>query len=96
MSLEKDLAEVQLMSKQIQLDLAKGELKWEDETTQFFIPVVLFHTNWEWLELIAENTLIEEDAEIVKYFLAQEQSLTEVNVGLLTEAVKENLRRMFV
>lgn len=95
MSLEKDLAEVQLMSKQIQLDLAKGELKWEDETTQFFIPVVLFHTNWEWLELIAENTLIEEDAEIVKNFLAQAQSLTEVNVGLLNEAVKEKLRRMF-
>ena len=95
MSLEQELHEVELMSKQIQLDLAKGELKWEDETTQFFLPVVLFHTNWEWLELIAENTLIEEDFKVVKNFLDQTKSLTEVNQELLNQAVQEKIRKLF-
>lgn len=95
MSLEKDMQEVALMSKGYKLALAKGEADWEDEEIQFFLPVVLFHTNWDWLEIVAGNTLIEEDAKIVKNFLAQTQSLTEINTDLLNQAVKEKIRKLF-
>lgn len=95
MSLEQDLHEVKLMSKEYQLALAKGEVDWENEEIQFFLPVVLFHTNWDWLEIVAENILIEEDFKVVKNFLEQSKSLTEVNTGLLNQAVEEKIRKLF-
>ena len=95
MSFEEDYTEMKYLSKAIQLDLAKGKLKWEDEKVQFFIPAVTFFTDWEWLELIAENTLIEEDAEIVKNFIQKAKSLSGVNAQQLDEAVKNKLKNLF-
>ena len=80
------------ISTKLQLDLLKGDVEWEDDVIQFFIPVILNFTNFEWLELIAEHNLIDEDEKVVKNFLAMVKSLAEVNAGRLDKACKEELR----
>lgn len=86
--------DIEMISKAIQLDLLKGELKWEDDVVQFFIPVALNFTDFDWLGLIAENNLIEEDAAIVKNFLAMAKSLKEVNEGRLNESISDKIGRL--
>ena len=93
--MEEDYAQMKLMSQAIQLQLLKGEVKWEDEVVQFFLPAVLYLTDFDWLNIIAENILVEEDEEIVKNFLAKAQSLIEVNSNSLNEAVSDKLEGMF-
>ena len=83
---------LKFISKSIQLDLAKGELKWEDDIVQFFIPVVCYGTDFDWLKLIAENNLIEEDEKIVKNFLDMVKSLADVNAKRLDEAVEDKIK----
>ena len=95
MSFEDDYSKMKLMSTTIQLKLQKGELEWEDEEVQFFIPAALFFTDFDWLELIAENNLIEEDAVIVKRFLKSVKSLTEINSQLLEQEIEKKLRKLF-
>ena len=94
-NMEENYAQMQLMSQAIQLQLLKGEVKWEDEVVQFFLPAVLYLTDFDWLNIIAENILVEEDEEIVKNFLAKAQSLIEVNSNGLHEAVSDKLEGMF-
>lgn len=94
-NMEENYAQMQLMSQAIQLQLLKGEVKWEDEVVQFFLPAVLYLTDFDWLNIIAENILVEEDEEIVKNFLAKAQSLIEVNGNSLNEAVSDKLKGMF-
>ena len=93
--MEEYYAQLQVMSQAIQLQLLKGEVKWEDEVVQFFLPAVLYLTDFDWLNIIAENILVEEDEEIVKNFLAKAQSLIEVNSNSLNEAVSDKLEGMF-
>jgi len=89
-----DFTELQVMSKDFQLKLLKGELKWEDEIIQFFLPVILYFTDWEWLEIIAENILIEEDEKIVKAFLEKAKTITETNSDNLNKAVQAKIERL--
>ena len=93
--IEKMMGEVSLISKSLQLELAKGNLKWEDEEIQFFIPVALSFTDFDWLELIAENNLVKEDEIIVKNFLAMVKSLKNVNEGRLNENIAEKIGGLF-
>ena len=93
--MEEYYAQLQVMSQAIQLQLLKGEVKWEDEVVQFFLPAVLYLTDFDWLNIITENILVEEDEEIVKNFLAKAQSLIEVNSNSLNEAVSDKLEGMF-
>lgn len=86
--------DMEMISTAIQLDLLKGELKWEDDVVQFFIPVALNFTDFDWLGLIAENNLIEEDAAIVKNFLAMAKSLKEVNESRLNESISDKIGRL--
>lgn len=93
--MEENYAQLQLMSQAIQLQLLKGEVKWEDEVVQFFLPAVLYLTDFDWLNIIAENILVEEDEEIVKNFLTKVQALIDVNSNSLNEAVSDKLKGMF-
>lgn len=93
--MEDSYNEMQLLSQSIQLQLIKGELNWEDEIVQFFLPAVMYFTDFDWLNIIAENTLVEEDEKIVKNFLAKVQSLIEINSNNLNEAVSDKLEGMF-
>lgn len=86
--------DMSVISKGIQLELLKGKIEWEDDAVQFFIPVALNFTNFDWLELIAENNLIEEDAVIVKNFLAMAKSLKEVNSGRLNDEISKEIGSM--
>lgn len=79
MDAEKMLTTLELCSKTLQLKMLNGDASWDDQEVQFFIPVVLYFTNFEWLRLIAENHLIEEDEKIVKNFLSFCESLRDVN-----------------
>lgn len=90
--MDQEYSEMQLMSKQIQLDLAKGKLNWDDNEVQFFIPAALFFTDFDWLELIAENTLVEEDGKVVKNFLAMVKSLKEVNSANLHQEIMSKIK----
>lgn len=91
--MDEEYHEMQLISKQIQIDLLKGNRKWEDEEVQFFIPVALSFTDFDWLKLIAEHNCIKEDEEIVLNFLKQVESLKEVNKGLLEEKIVEKIMK---
>ena len=92
--MEDSIGEMKYLSKCIQLDLAKGNLQWEDERVQFFIPVALYFTEFDWLHLIAENNLIEEDCQVVKNFLNMVEGLTKVNQQQLNGAVGDKLKRI--
>lgn len=91
---EKLFSDVEAISKGLQLELLKGNIEWESSEVQFFIPVALCFTNFDWLELIAENNLIEEDAVIVKNFLAMAKSLKEINEGRLNEDISNKIGRL--
>ena len=69
----------QIMSKDLQLRLLKEEVEWEDEVVQFFIPIVLKFTDFDWLKLIAEHNCIKEDEIIIKNFLEMVESLRDIN-----------------
>lgn len=93
--MENEFQELQFFSKEIQLKLAKGELTWESEEVQFFIPAVLCLTDFDWLNIIAENILIEEDEIIVKNFLDQVQGLMQVNSENLNKALEAKFKKLF-
>lgn len=93
--MEDEFQELQFFSKEIQLKLAKGELTWESEEVQFFIPAVLCLTDFDWLNIIAENILIEEDEIIVKNFLDQVQGLMQVNSENLNKALEAKFKKLF-
>ena len=95
MSLEENYEQMQLISKVIRLQLETGELDWADSRVQFFIPVVLNFTDFDWLELVAENNLVEEDAKIVKNFLKSVQTLMEVNAQLLDQSINDKVGKLF-
>ena len=94
MDAQQVLTEMEIMSKAILYDIAKGDLKYEDKKVQYYLPIALGFTEWEWLELIAENTLIEEDAEIVKNFLKKAKALAKINQDHLTDDLENTLRKM--
>ncbi len=93
-SMDKALLEMKLISQNIQLDLLKGNLDWDDERVQFFIPVVLTLTDFDWLKLIAEHTLFEEDEMIVKNFLEKVEALKNLNSNFLHDSVHDKLKRV--
>ena len=94
MSEDINLTEYNLMSKELQLDLAKGDLSFEEETIQYFIPAVYAISDIDFLRIIAENILIEEDCKVVMGFLDKFESLANVNAQLLNEAVINKLKKM--
>lgn len=91
---EESYTEMQVINKTILLQLHKGELEWSDEKVQFFIPAALFHTDFDWLNLCAENMLIEEDEKVVKNFLEQVQALMKVNADELNRQVEKKLKKL--
>ena len=93
--MEKTLKDKDLISKTLQLKLAKGEAQWEDEDIQFFIPVALSFTDFDWLKLIAEHNLISEDELIVKNFLDMCESLKDVNSKTLQDSALRKLKKRF-
>ena len=88
-----NLFELDQMSKSIMYDILKGELSWEDEKVQFFLPLAFAFTNYDWLKYVAENILIEEDCEIVKNFLDHVQSICKVNEESLTASMDKAFKR---
>ena len=81
-----------IMSQELQLKLLKGEIDWEDERVQFFIPIALKFTDFEWLKLIAEHNCIEEDEAIIKNFLDYVESLMEINSRTLHSYFEPNYK----
>ena len=92
---EHDYMEAQMISKEILLKLEKGELNWSDEYVQFFIPIALYFTDFDWLKLMAEHNLIEEDCKIVNNFLDMVQTIMQVNTQQLEEGVKNKIKNLF-
>ena len=77
--LMENMIEGEIMAKAIMHDIEKGKLSFNDEKVQYFLPVVLYFTNYEWLKYVADNTLIEEDAKIVKNFLNMVETIVHTN-----------------
>lgn len=86
------ITEVEVRGEVLKEALENGELEWDNETVQFFIPVVLHFTNFDWLRLIAENNLVKEDEIVVKNFLDMVQSLMEINEIQLEKAVEDKIK----
>ena len=85
---------VNYMSKALLYDIEKGNKSYDEEEVQFFIPAVLYWCNFDWLKLIAEHILIEEDKVIVENFLDKVELLAENNRLELNKSVKEKLREL--
>ena len=81
----------QIMSKDLQLRLLKEEVEWDDEIVQFFIPIVLKFTDFDWLKLIAEHNCIKEDEIIIKNFLDMVESLRDINEQTLHHRMEVDL-----
>jgi len=93
--MEKAIQEGEAISKDLQLKLIKNELQWEDDKVQFFIPVILSRTDFDWLKLIAEHHCIEEDEKIIKNFLDMCESLRDVNSNALKDSVIHKMKKRF-
>ena len=89
-----DIMEVEMQGEMFKKALEKGILQWEDETIQFFLPLILHFTNFDWLRLIAENNLVKEDEIVVTNFLDMVQSLIQINEQQLEEAVIAKIHRI--
>ena len=87
--------EVQLVSKDLQLKLEKGEIEYSDDVVQFFLPSIFNLTEFEWLDIVAKNTLIEEDYKIVSNYLSMVKILTDINAQILEQSVMEKLLNLF-
>ena len=96
-----DLGEIGLMaakleSKDLQLKLSKNEIDYNSYSVQLFIPVVVTEDSLQWLKIIAENTLISEDEQVVKNFLAKAESIRAMNSkrlhSLAHEKIKDNFK----
>lgn len=94
MKVHDNLEFVDTTGKALLYDIEKGNKSYDDEEVQFFIPAALYFCNFEWLKLIAENILIEEDKVIVENFLDKVELLAENNRLELDKSVKEKLRKM--
>ena len=92
--MEQNMLELRYMSKALMYDMEKGELSYNDEKIQFFLPVVLYFTDFDWLKVIAENTLIEEDEMIVKNFLDMVKTIIDTNSEQLQESIEKKLSDM--
>jgi hypothetical protein len=90
--LEQQMIEVESRAEIYKQALANGDLEWEDETIQYFLPVILHFTNFDWLRLIAENNLVEEDEKVVKDFLDMVQALLKVNTEQLEQSVQTKIK----
>lgn len=89
------ILEVNVQGEIFKIALEKGDLKWDDEIIQFFLPLILYFTNFDWLKLVAENTLVEEDEIVVKNFLEMTESLIKINEDNLELSVHEKIKRLF-
>ena len=72
--LEKMLKEVEMISQINLLELKTGDAKWNDKKIQYFLPMVLNFTKFEWLDKIAENEY-PKDYEVISHFLDNVQKL---------------------
>ena len=95
MSDDNVVGEILYTSKKIQLDVSRGRMSFGDDKVQYFIPTIIGLTDIDFLRLIAENILIEEDCKIVMNFLDQVEALAEVNEHQLNDAVADKLKRIF-
>ena len=89
-----DIVNLLMKSKELQLDLAKGKISFDDEMVQYFIPAIYALTDVDFIRVIAENTLIEEDCKVVMNFLDQFEALAKVNQQMLNEAVVDGFKNM--
>lgn len=89
-----EIVEVERQGELFKKALESGDMKWEDETIQFFIPLILHFTNFDWLRLIAENNLVEEDEVVVKNYLDMVQSLMKLNQEQLEQEVHKKMEKL--
>jgi len=87
--LETMVMQIKMISMNLQLQLAKGELKFDDTEVQHFIPVCMELVESDFLKIIAENILIEEDSKIVCNFIDQVEALAKVNGEMMGNEVKK-------
>lgn len=87
---------VRLESKDLQLKLVKGEIDYDNEEIQFFIPCIVTAECLEWLNIIAENKLADEKSDLyyVKKFLQEVHDLREDNVSKLRETAVTKFRKI--
>lgn len=90
-NIEKGILEVEMQGEIFKKALENGDMEWEDETIQFFLPLIFHFTNFDWLRLVAENNLVEEDTVVVKNFLDMVQALMKINEDNLKQAVKDKI-----
>lgn len=72
------MADLKFTSMYLQLELAQNKIRWSDDKIQFFIPLILHYTDFEWLDLIAKQNC-NKDYQVIHNFLEHVQNLMKVN-----------------
>ena len=80
-------ADMEMVSQSLQLQLANETIDWNDETIQFFIPVVLNFTNHDWLRLIAKHSIYND--KFIFDFLDYVEELQTVNAKMLENKLRD-------
>lgn len=87
-----EIIESKIIGENILLKIKTGDLSWDSEEVQMYLPVCLALVDFDWLRLIAENTSIAEDEVIIKNFLAKCESLLKVNSQALHEHFENSIK----
>ena len=86
-NLQRMFEEMEMMSRINLLELKTGDVKWNDEQIQYFLPMVLNFTNFEWLDEIAKNEY-PKDYEVISHFLDNVQKLMQIRANELEKRVR--------
>lgn len=86
-NLQRILEEMEMISRINLLELKTGDAKWDDKKIQYFLPMVLNFTNFEWLDEIAKNEY-PKDYEVISHFLDNVQKLIRIKGDELTKEMR--------
>ena len=84
------LDRVMLISERLQYALKNDNVKWESNEIQFFLPVILYFTNFDWLMLCAEHYCTNSEKVIINRFFNHVKHVIEVNERMIGNKMRRD------
>ena len=85
--LEKSMRETELIGTMLKYNLEHGKVDYNDEEVQLFLPVTLSLIDFDWLRIIAENTVPAKDCMVFDEVLTKIEVISKQNAQQLMERV---------
>lgn len=80
------MTNMEVTSQILLLKLKTGDAKWNDKEIQYFLPLVLNFTNFEWLDEIAKKEY-PKDYEVISHFLDNVKKLMRIKADELSKEI---------